>query len=383
MTNISELHALRARIDQLEAEAAHEQAERDEQRTTRRGMLRLAGAAAIGGLAATVAADSAAAANGGPVLLGTSVNDATLPTGVSVSGGSQTYGLACYEAGLGALNAGLGHPAVFGHALSTAFNRGVAGHSAGVGGTGVIGLETGTGGTGTGVRGESTGGTGMTALGGTGGILAEGGSYGVFGSGSDGPGVHGVGQGGALVLEAWTASAPPARITAFAKGVLETDGVGNVWYCYEAGTPGKWRKLAGPGTAGAFHAITPTRVYDSRAAAPTPGLLTNGNNRLVSVADGRDGAGAITAANIVAAGATAVAANITITGTTGGFGYLAINPGGNTIEGASTINWSAAGLTIANGVTLTLNASRQLTVICGGGASASTHFLIDIAGYYL
>ena len=63
------------------------------------------------------------------------------------------------------------------------------------------------------------------------------------------------------------------------------------------------------------------------------------------------------------------------------FGHLAIDPGGNTVEGASTINWSAAGLTIANGVTLTLNATRQLTVICNGGGS--THFIIDIAGYYL
>ena len=45
MTNIAELHALRARIDQLEAQVASEQAARDEQRTTRRGMLRLAGAA--------------------------------------------------------------------------------------------------------------------------------------------------------------------------------------------------------------------------------------------------------------------------------------------------------------------------------------------------
>jgi len=42
-------------------------------------MLRLAGAAAVGGLVAAVAADPVVAANGGPVLLGASVNEATLP----------------------------------------------------------------------------------------------------------------------------------------------------------------------------------------------------------------------------------------------------------------------------------------------------------------
>ena len=114
---------------------------------------------------------------------------------------------------------------------------------------------------------------------------------------------------------------------------------------------------------------------------PTPGLLSTGQNRLVSVADGRDNNGTVTTPNLVPAGATAVTANVTVTGTTGTFGYLAINPGGNTVEGASTINWFGAGQTLANGVGLTLNATRQITVICNGGGG--THFIIDISGYYL
>lgn len=71
---------------------------------------------------------------------------------------------------------------------------------------------------------------------------------------------------------------------------------------------------------------------------------------------------------------------MTVTGTTGGFGYLAINPGGNTVEGASTINWFGAGQSLANGVALSLNGSRQVTVICNGGGN--THFIIDVAGYF-
>ena len=58
-----------------------------------------------------------------------------------------------------------------------------------------------------------------------------------------------------------------------------------------------------------------------------------------------------------------------------------MNPGGDTVEGASTINWSAAGQTLANGVALTLNGSRQLTVVAGG--PGSTNFIIDISGYWL
>ena len=30
---------------------------------------------------------------------------------------------------------------------------------------------------------------------------------------------------------------------------------------------GTWRKLTGPATAGSFHAVSPSRVYDSRADA--------------------------------------------------------------------------------------------------------------------
>ena len=158
---------------------------------------------------------------------------------------------------------------------------------------------------------------------------------------------------------------------------------GDLWWCVVAGTPGTWRKIGGPGVAGSFHAVTPGRVYDSRQTLPSPGVLAAPSNRTISVADRRDAnltTGAVIAANFVPAGATAVTANVTVTQTTGA-GYLAVNPGGNTTVGASTINWSGNNLDIANGVNLTLDASRQLTVIAGGGGS--THFIIDIMGYYL
>lgn len=164
-------------------------------------------------------------------------------------------------------------------------------------------------------------------------------------------------------------------------GYLDVDENGNFWVCVTGGLPAAWRKLAGPGTAGAFHALNPIRVYDSRQALPQPGVLSTGQNRTISVKDARAvNGGAITITDAIPAGATAVAANITIASSSGG-GYLAVNPGGNTVISASTINWSAAGQVLANGVILTLNNERQLTIICDGGGS--TQFIVDITGYFL
>ena len=175
---------------------------------------------------------------------------------------------------------------------------------------------------------------------------------------------------------------PSTRIDAHLVGELESVD-GDLWFCVAAGTPGTWRKITGPGVAGGFHPLTPGRVYDSRQANPANGPVSAGQNRTISVADRRDAlqsSGDVVQANFVPAGATAVAANVTITGTQGS-GYLVFNPGGNTTVGASTINWKADNQDIANGVILTLDGSRQLTVVAGG--SGSTGFIVDITGYYL
>lgn len=157
---------------------------------------------------------------------------------------------------------------------------------------------------------------------------------------------------------------------------------GDLWFCVNTNGTDKWRKISGPASAGGFYAIPPMRVYDSRAAAPTPGELAAGADRSVSVASGRDSNGTINAANMVPAGARAITANVTIVGTTGNFGFLCINPGGDTAQATSVINWSAPGQTIANGLTLTLNTNREITVVCGTGGG-NTGFIVDVSGYFL
>jgi hypothetical protein len=161
---------------------------------------------------------------------------------------------------------------------------------------------------------------------------------------------------------------------------LVVDTTGTMWFNVAAGSPGSWIQIAGPSAAGAFHPVTPGRAYDSRVASFSPnGPLGSGLNRTISLANSYDVNGTIATANFVPSGSTAVFANVTVVDTVGS-GYLAVNPGGTTAVSASTINWTASGQTLANGVTLKLNNSRQITVVNGSGGS--THFIIDVLGYY-
>jgi len=131
-----------------------------------------------------------------------------------------------------------------------------------------------------------------------------------------------------------------------------------------------------------FFPITPTRVYDSRwaAAGGQVGVIGPTQSRLISIADGRSGAG-VTIPNLVPLGAKAITFNLTATSTLGR-GWLAITPGNVSGYTASTINYFATGQTLANGGVVTIDpATRQVRVFCDG--NAGTAFIIDITGYYL
>ena len=141
------------------------------------------------------------------------------------------------------------------------------------------------------------------------------------------------------------------------------------------------RSIVGPATAGALYVINPARVYDSRLPAPAPGVLASGTNRVVSVADARDlTTGAVTTANLVPPGATAIVCNLTVTQTASS-GFLAVTSAAVATFSASLINWSSSGSILANASVVPVDASRQIRVYCGGGGSA--HFVVDVTGYYL
>lgn len=230
---------------------------------------------------------------------------------------------------------------------------------------------------GTGVRGTGT--TDGVAGSGPFGVRGTGAQVGVVGIGSGGGGL-GVGASGpraALLLTSGTGSQPPNRTDAHVAGEIDIDANGDVWLCVAAGSPGQWRKLGGPTTAGAMHAIDPVRVFDSRWTGNT--RLTTGASKVVSVADGHDSAGVINAVNSVPVGATAIAYNLTVTETTGA-GFLSVTPGSATGFVSSSINWSGDGQNLANGLIVALDGLRQIKVFCGGGGS--THYIVDVTGYF-
>jgi hypothetical protein len=193
-----------------------------------------------------------------------------------------------------------------------------------------------------------------------------------------------VASGGAsqLLLDGASSEQGPRNAVAHLPGEVAYDGeLATFFMCVGSGNPGTWRIAASPASAGALIPITPTRVYDSRQALPSANTpLATGQNRLISIKDGRALSGGAVTTEAVPAGATSVAYNITAIATVGS-GFLTVNPGGNTTVSAASVNWSATGQNIGNASIVKINAAREVTVICGGTASQA-HFAIDIVGYY-
>ena len=327
-------------------------------------------------------------------------------TGVLGYGVTGVQGISTSGTGIGVFGRTDSGPGVHGDSLTGPGVEGVSDSAAGVkatatSGPGVLAAST----SGTAVQADSASGIGVAATGATG-VVATG-VTGVLAIGAGGAGIAATGVLGAYtsgtsyayaVAGANTAALhlsandyvgttpklpPPARTDAHLAGEIDFDANNELWLCTSPGSPGTWRKIAGTSTAGAFHPVVPGRLYDSRVAAPGPiARLFTGQTRLVNVAARRDlASGAGIENNYVPAGASAIACNVTVVDTIGA-GFLSINPGGVTEVRAATVNWFGSGQILNNGVTLTLNAARELTVIAGGDTTAGTHFVIDVTGYY-
>ncbi|HWM20318.1 MAG TPA: hypothetical protein VNO51_11570 [Ilumatobacteraceae bacterium] len=168
-------------------------------------------------------------------------------------------------------------------------------------------------------------------------------------------------------------------------GELYADLDGTLWFAVPA-TPGgtgvRWVKLAGTTSAGAYHAITPSRAYDSRKTAYTVnGPLAPNSNRVVSLADSHTTEGALITANVVPVGATAAEVNVTVSSPTNK-NFLAVAAGDAASTPTSLLNWDLGVTQIANSITVPLDATRQIKVFCGDQAG-STDFIVDVFGFYL
>lgn len=394
----------RSELDELKAEVAALRAELRRVATTsppaelaienpdahvpvsRRRWIQAAAGAAVAGTAVALRTTPAAAAVGDNVRVGFDTAT-TVPTTVTFTGAEDIGFLVRSGGNFGptssSVDAALAgwsfldvHPVgVYGYTqVTTAAAAGVEGHSVSELGVGVRGVARRSQGTGV----HADGGNGSTGVG----VRAEGGTA-VDASGVRYGAVVTGGRSG-LRLGA-TNVAPAVRLDEHIAGEIDASPNGaddvDVWVCVRSGTPGTWRKLAGTAAAGAFHAINPVRAYDSRAPLPAVGALSGGEQRVVSVKDGRDLAtGAVNAADAVPAEATAIAYNLTVTGTSSA-GFLAVTPGDAAAFAASAINWSGNGVTVANAGIVKLDALRRVKVFAGGGGS--TDFIIDITGYFL
>lgn len=128
----------------------------------------------------------------------------------------------------------------------------------------------------------------------------------------------------------------------------------------------------------AFVPINPYRSYDSRAYSD--GLMLRGDEIYFDVLTNVNGIQQIPSE------AVAVTYNITVAGTYGSGGYLAVYPADINWPGNSSINWFATGLNLANGGVVALgnlDGPGQIAVYCGNVFETATDFIIDITGYYV
>jgi len=112
-----------------------------------------------------------------------------------------------------------------------------------------------------------------------------------------------------------------------------------------------------------FSSIAPTRAYDSRN---DQGPLAGGQSRSIDIS------------SAVPQGATAVAFNLTQTGTMGS-GYLTVSPDAQSPV-TSTINWSAANQTMANAVITDVAEDGTFTVTNNG--DTATDVIVDLTGTF-
>jgi len=193
-----------------------------------------------------------------------------------------------------------------------------------------------------------------------------------LGSGGGAAGLWGTSVGGPSLALGPTSIAVPPTSGAWLTGEFLVAGNGSLWYCYKAGSPGSWSQLNGGGVR---PLSAPQRAYSSTdvgSGAP----MNQGETRTITIAGVVSG---------VPSSAVGVVVNVTVHNTVGG-GYLTIYPAGASLPGTSSINWSASGQSIANGITIGLGTGGAISVFANAGVPAgtpATQVIVDINAYIL
>jgi len=133
---------------------------------------------------------------------------------------------------------------------------------------------------------------------------------------------------------------------------------------------------AGPPPAGEAHMLaSPLRAYDSRDNAG-PKLAAN-ETRVISLADGKNGAGGSVIA--VPPGATAAIVTLTVTETVAPGGFVKLYSAALVDPPAtSSINWAGTNQNLAVSTQVAVDGTGSVKIT---GGAASTHVIIDVIGY--
>ena len=123
-------------------------------------------------------------------------------------------------------------------------------------------------------------------------------------------------------------------------------------------------------TGASFFTVDPTRVLDSRSDVGLKDAFQANAPRTLSIAGSKG----------IPTDATAVTGNLTVVSQTKG-GYLSITRTPTATPTTSTLNFPI-GDNRANGVTVPLNGSGDLSIVYKSTAGATAHVLLDITGYF-
>ncbi len=167
---------------------------------------------------------------------------------------------------------------------------------------------------------------------------------------------------GETVASLATVRLQSGRISVYAGSGGSVDIVADVEGYYLSGTPTD---------AGAFAALAPARILDTRLGLGAPKARVAGNAALALTVAGHG--------NVPASGVSAVVLNVTVT-RPGTNGYLTAYPFGSARPRASNINFTV-GASVPNQVTVQLGTGGKVLLYNGSGGS--TDILADVAGYYL
>jgi hypothetical protein len=406
--------------------AARSALHREHARASRRALLKLGGAAAAAGVAATAAlvtsegGQTAHATDGLNLVIG-QINTGTAQTSLAIAGSSSaspffqvdatgstnsgaiaikglsnaSSGIGVYGTASGANGGGVVASAPTGYGVYAGSNSGYGVFGISTSGVGVGGESTSTSGvngsssTGAGVWGQSNSSTGVNGLSTSGvGVWGQStSSTGVNGLSSTGAGmwgqstanVGGVFIGGRAALALGQGGAPGApSANAHVKGDVYLDSLATVWVCIADGTPGTWvRLLSVPnGTVGGGinYLNTPVRLLDARtspgSAVVTRGPLA-GNETYAFTVAGLGGSG-------IPANAQGLVANVTVLGPSGA-GNLSLFPAPGPGPSVASMTFGTPGLFLANGVNVGIGTAGQIMI--QNQSSGITPLVLDAVAF--